>query len=198
MVRMLFCPLFTGENILAPLKALDRTSDELLANPRSMALAPSKQTTGRGGSPLALLSVSPRKRRSSGSDAEEQAWSSSDSKFSVSYNVRGYKPEDITVKTVERCVVINGRYEEKAEDGGYLKREFTRRFTLPEGVDPETVTCSLSTAGVLAVEAPKAQSPCKKPRLVPIEVESTRGVSANAPASVQVENGARPSEETRS
>lgn len=195
MVRVL---LFTGENILAPLKALDRINDELFADPRGMALAPSEQTTDRGGCPLALLSVSPRKRRSSGSDAEKESWSSHDSKFSVSYNVRGYKPGDITVKTVERCVVISGKYEEKGEDGGYLKRAFTRRFTLPEGVDPETVTCSLSASGVLAIEAPKAQSPCKKPRLIPIQVESTREVSANTPISVQVENGASLSEGTRS
>ncbi|KAL3202493.1 hypothetical protein MRX96_042464 [Rhipicephalus microplus] len=77
------------------------------------------------------------------------------------------------------CVEVSAKHEEDSEDGSsYVKREFTRRFTLPEGVKAETVTCALSSSGVLAIEAPKPEVPSKKPRMIPITVESPKPIEA--------------------
>ncbi|CAN8004293.1 unnamed protein product [Ixodes hexagonus] len=77
-------------------------------------------------------------------------------KFALRVDVRHFAPEEITVKTVDNCVVVHGKHEEKSDDAGsYVKREFTRRYVLPDDVDPHTVTSSLSAGGLLAVEAPR-------------------------------------------
>ncbi|KAH7935841.1 alpha-crystallin A chain [Rhipicephalus sanguineus] len=102
-------------------------------------------------------------------------------KFAINVDTRHFAPEEITVKTQDNCVVIHGRHEEKSDDRGcYIKREFTRRYVLPEDVDPETVKCQLNPSGYLSLEAPRKNGPKKvedanKP--IPIEVghESSAG-----------------------
>lgn len=77
-------------------------------------------------------------------------------KFALRVDVRHFAPEEITVKTIDNCVVIHGKHEEKSEEkGSYIQREFTRRYVLPDDVDPHTVTSHLSQGGLLAVEAPR-------------------------------------------
>ncbi|XP_050033914.1 uncharacterized protein [Dermacentor andersoni] len=120
----------------------------------------------------AAHSGSPRKRpRSLG---EEGTCSPDDSKFIVNLDVRGYKREEISIKAVGDRVEVSAKHEEGSEDGSnYVKHEFTRRFTLPEGVKAETVTCALSSSGVLAIEAPKPKPPSKKPKTIPTAVQSS-------------------------
>ncbi|XP_075546765.1 uncharacterized protein LOC142579962 [Dermacentor variabilis] len=120
----------------------------------------------------AAHSGSPRKRpRSLG---KEGTCSPDDSKFIVNLDVRGYKREEISIKAVGDRVEVSAKHEEESEDGSnYVKHEFTRRFTLPVGVKAETVTCALLSSGVLAIEAPKPEPPSKKPKTIPIAVESS-------------------------
>ncbi|KAH9384568.1 hypothetical protein HPB48_026576 [Haemaphysalis longicornis] len=92
-------------------------------------------------------------------------------KFAISVDTRHFTPEEISVKTEDNCVVIHGKHEEKSDDRGcYVKREFTRRYVLPEDVDPETVKCHLKPNGHLALEAPRKNAP-KKEEAKPIPIE---------------------------
>ncbi|KAL1469221.1 hypothetical protein MTO96_004933 [Rhipicephalus appendiculatus] len=76
-------------------------------------------------------------------------------KFAINVDTRHFTPEEITVKTQDNSVVIHGKHEEKSDDRGcYVKREFTRRYVLPEDVDPQSVKCHLKPNGTLALEAP--------------------------------------------
>ncbi|KAF8789198.1 Protein lethal(2)essential for life like protein [Argiope bruennichi] len=70
-------------------------------------------------------------------------------------------------------IVIHGKHEEKTDEHGFVSREFTRRYLLPEGTDPETVKSSLSQNGVLTIEAPKKaiEPPPSNERVVPITME---------------------------
>ncbi|XP_037966298.2 alpha-crystallin A chain [Plutella xylostella] len=88
-------------------------------------------------------------------------------KFQVNLDVQHFAPEEITVKTVDGCVVVEGKHEEKEDDHGYVSRSFKRRYTLPEDCNPEAVESKLSTDGVLTILAPKA-STGKGERAVPI------------------------------
>ncbi|KAG0412482.1 hypothetical protein HPB47_010373 [Ixodes persulcatus] len=99
----------------------------------------------------------PYQQRQRGHGPGSQAVVESDpNKFALRVDVRHFAPEEITVKTVDNCVVVHGKHEEKSDEtGSYVKREFTRRYVLPEDVDPHTVTSSLSAGGLLAVEAPR-------------------------------------------
>uniref|UniRef100_A0A6G5A0U1 Putative heat shock-related protein n=1 Tax=Rhipicephalus microplus TaxID=6941 RepID=A0A6G5A0U1_RHIMP len=97
-------------------------------------------------------------------------------KFAINVDTRHFAPEEISVKTQDNCVVIHGKHEEKSDDRGcYVKREFTRRYVLPEDVDPESVKCHLQPNGLLALEAPRKNAPKEQPKAIPIEVKHEGG-----------------------
>ena len=91
-------------------------------------------------------------------------------KFEVKLDCSHFKPEEITVKTVDNNLIIHGKHEEKTDGHGWVSREFTRRYTLPEGVEEDKVVSALHSDGVLTIEAPKKPlEPIKaNERLVPI------------------------------
>ena len=93
-------------------------------------------------------------------------------KFQVRLDCSHFKPEEISVKTVDKNVVIHGKHEEKLDKHGWVQREFTRRYTLPTECEAERVVSSLNQNGVLTIEAPKkALEPIKdNERVVPINV----------------------------
>ncbi|XP_023219552.1 alpha-crystallin A chain-like [Centruroides sculpturatus] len=98
--------------------------------------------------------------------------------FRVMTDVSHFSPEDITVKTVDNCIMIHGKHEEKVDQHGFVSREFTRRYVLPKGVDPEKVTSSLSADGVLTVEAPKkCEELPPNERVVPITMQKAPAVT---------------------
>ena len=57
-------------------------------------------------------------------------------------------------------ISIKGSHEERVDNhGGYVSRQFSRRYTLPADVDVKNVQCALSNGGVLTVQVAKqAQS----------------------------------------
>ncbi|XP_063225352.1 alpha-crystallin B chain-like [Bacillus rossius redtenbacheri] len=95
--------------------------------------------------------------------------------FKVNVDVQQFRPEEIKVKTVDNCVVVEGKHEERKDEHGYITREFQRRYTLPDGVDPAAVTSTLSSDGVLSIAAPKQEALKGGERVVPI-------AHTNAPA----------------
>ncbi|GBP28608.1 Protein lethal(2)essential for life [Eumeta japonica] len=78
-------------------------------------------------------------------------------KFQVSLDVQHFAPEEVSVKTADGYVIVEGKHEEKKDEHGYVSRQFTRRYALPEGCDAETVQSRLSSDGVLTVTAPRKQ-----------------------------------------
>ncbi|XP_037876893.1 protein lethal(2)essential for life-like [Bombyx mori] len=88
-------------------------------------------------------------------------------KLQINLDVQHFTPEEISVKTADGYIVIEGQHEEKQDEHGYVTRHFKRRYALPEGCKPETVESRLSSDGVLTVIAPKS-SQSKDERAVPI------------------------------
>lgn len=70
-------------------------------------------------------------------------------------DVHQFAPNELTVKTVDDSVVVEGKHEEKEDKHGYISRHFKRRYVIPQGYDLETVYSTLSSDGVLTVRAPK-------------------------------------------
>ena len=97
-----------------------------------------------------------------------------DGHFQVSLDVKQFSPEELTVKTVDNAVVVHGKHEEKQDENGFISREFARRYVLPEGVDADTVTSSLSHDGILLIEASKKvlEAPKANERIVQVSVAS--------------------------
>lgn len=87
----------------------------------------------------------------------------------VNLDVQQFKPDQITVKTVDNTVVIEGKHEERQDEHGYISRQFQRRYVLPDNVDPAAVVSALSSDGVLTISAPKKQQSLpQNERMVPI------------------------------
>ncbi|XP_055065018.2 heat shock protein 30-like [Misgurnus anguillicaudatus] len=76
--------------------------------------------------------------------------------FALILDTKDFSPEELSVKQVGRKLQVSGKTEKKQEDGkdsySYRIQELRRVFDLPEGVNPETVTCSM-TDGKLYIQA---------------------------------------------
>ncbi|XP_026317278.1 protein lethal(2)essential for life-like [Hyposmocoma kahamanoa] len=93
-------------------------------------------------------------------------------KFQVNIDVQHFAPEEISVKTADGYVVVEGKHEEKKDEHGYISRRFVRRYALPEGCRAETVESRLSSDGVLSIIAPRqTQQVVKGER--PVSVQQT-------------------------
>ncbi|CAN8004299.1 unnamed protein product [Ixodes hexagonus] len=153
---MVLCPLLSDDQLWKPIRMLDWIDD----NDSTRYCDHRKR-------------LRQRKRPSSELDAERST------KLELTCNVRGFLPEELSVRTVDGNVVVHGKHEETHEDGGFVRREFTRRFPLPEDVDPGAVTSCLDTeTGRLIIEAPRT-SP-KKVRTIPVVVEKAPVVEGKA------------------
>ncbi|CAH2099200.1 unnamed protein product [Euphydryas editha] len=90
-------------------------------------------------------------------------------KIQINLDVQHFAPEEISVKTADGYIVVEGKHEEKQDQHGYVSRQFVRRYALPEGTLPETVESKLSSDGVLTITAPKkVPEAIKGERKVPI------------------------------
>ena len=95
----------------------------------------------------------------------------SDDKDAIKINldVKQFKPEELSVKVADGFVVVEGKHEERQDEHGFISRQFSRRYLLPDNVDPNSVVSSLSSDGVLMVSAPKkAIAAPESQRSVPI------------------------------
>ena len=96
-----------------------------------------------------------------------------DDQYKILVNVNEFNPEDIIVKTVGDSVHLEAKREEKTSDGhSYSSRNISQSFTLPRGVNPESVTSSLNKDGVLTISAPlppALRGPQGSERLVPVK-----------------------------
>lgn len=92
-------------------------------------------------------------------------------KFKIDVDVKQFTPNEITVKVKDNSILVEAKHEEKEDEHGYVSRQFTRRYVLPDGVDLDKITSSLTPEGFLVVEAPKK---------VP---ESAQGVERSIPIS---------------
>ena len=58
-----------------------------------------------------------------------------DQKFEVEFDVREFRPEELSIKTDGDVLVVLAKHETKTESGGsFVSKQFEQRFTLPSGV----------------------------------------------------------------
>ena len=92
--------------------------------------------------------------------------------YKILIDVKDFRPEELIIKTVGNVVQFEARHEEKAAGGNsFSSRNISQSFTLPRGIDPETVTSSMSKDGLLTIAAPlpHALRGHASERLVPIK-----------------------------
>ena len=91
--------------------------------------------------------------------------------FKVTLNVSQFTPEDLKVNVVDGFVQVKGKHDERQDEYGYISREFTRRYQLPDEVDPKTMKSTLEPEGLLTVFAPKKQEDPSEDHEVPIDID---------------------------
>lgn len=80
------------------------------------------------------------------------------SNFQILLDVSQFRTEEVNVKTTATEIIVHAKHEEREDEHGFVTREFTRRYLLPLGVDPEKVSCFVDSKGILAIKAPKETS----------------------------------------
>ncbi|XP_034257048.1 alpha-crystallin B chain-like [Thrips palmi] len=83
--------------------------------------------------------------------------------LAIDVDVQQFRPEELSVQVLkdQGVVVIEGHHEERHEhpdEHGFVRHHFSRRFKLPDGVDPDTITSRLSADGTLQVTAPRKEA----------------------------------------
>jgi len=99
-------------------------------------------------------------------DSEVIRMKEDDSKMEVSLDTSNYRPDELSVSVANNAVTIEGKHEEKAEDGSKMvARQFVRKYTLPRDTRPEDVLSNLSSDGVLVITANK-----KTPKAIDVKI----------------------------
>lgn len=103
--------------------------------------------------------------------------------FQVCMDVSQFTPNELTVKTVDRTVVVEGKHEEREDEHGYIQRHFIRKYILPKGYDPKDVVSTISSDGVLTVKAPPPPNKAKNnnERIVQIQQTGPAHLSVKQP-----------------
>merc|ERR1712013_84110 len=72
--------------------------------------------------------------------------------------------------TRQQSGVAEMRHDEKEDEHGFVRREFTRKYSIPGDYQPESVVCAVSKDGILTITAAKKapEPPRPKERTVPI------------------------------
>lgn len=99
--------------------------------------------------------------------------------FQACVDVHHFQPSEISVKTLDNVVVIEGKHEERDDGHGSVQRHFVRKYSLPKEYDMNSVQSSLSSDGVLTVRAPPPPALCNGEKHVAI-------THTNAPAHLSI------------
>nr|CAH8825319.1 unnamed protein product [Trichobilharzia regenti] len=73
--------------------------------------------------------------------------------FKVRFDVKGFSPEDINVKTTDNGVVVSAKKVTQTNTSK-SSREFCRMIELPQSIEQTKLECHLTDDGVLLLEAP--------------------------------------------
>ncbi|XP_058651426.1 heat shock protein 30-like [Onychostoma macrolepis] len=97
--------------------------------------------------------------------------------FALTLDTKDFSPEELSVRQVGRKLHVSGKSEKKQEDGkgsySYRTQEFRRVFDLPQGVNPEAVTCSMAD-GKLYIQAPVNQPSEAAERMLPTDCQTVK------------------------
>ena len=93
--------------------------------------------------------------------------------FQVCMDVEQFAPNEITVKTVDNTIVVEAKHEERQDEHGYVSRQFSRRYVLPEDFDAKDVISTLSSDGILTLKAPPKANPQDEGKVRHIQIQQT-------------------------
>merc|ERR1711915_1174621 len=94
-----------------------------------------------------------------------------DSKMEISLDTSGYKPDELKVSAGKGVISVEGRHEEKSEEGHVMvSGQFSKTYSLPQNSRSEDVVSNLSQDGILVISVPKREQ-IMDSRSVPIAIK---------------------------
>ena len=75
-------------------------------------------------------------------------------KYRISLNCAGYNPKSIKTEIKDGNLCVNGKEEQKDENGDYSTKEFRKTYTLPENAENDKLVSFVTKQGQLVVEIP--------------------------------------------
>nr|XP_056701413.1 heat shock protein 30C-like [Euleptes europaea] len=102
--------------------------------------------------------------------------------FAVTQDMAGFDPKELVVRLVGEKVVLTGKKATETPSGPFRYELFRREWDVPENVDRDHLTCSISSEGQLRIEAPSLASE-PPTRTVPIEVSRSENSARVEPES---------------
>jgi len=91
-------------------------------------------------------------------------------KFQLAFDMRGFEPEEVKIKTQNGALTISAKKEKKA-DNSYSLHEFSQSYTLPQDLKLEDLKSTFTENGVLSIEAPL---PKAEPKDRQIQIEHSK------------------------
>lgn len=92
-----------------------------------------------------------------------------DKELRIRLDLQHFKPEEIKISSDNQRVTVTAKHEEKQDNHGFVSREITRMFKLPEDVDPKSITSAINTNGVLNIKVQKKAIEAPKETQIPID-----------------------------
>ncbi|XP_065561547.1 alpha-crystallin B chain-like isoform X2 [Artemia franciscana] len=114
-------------------------------------------------------------------------------RFKISLDAHHFKPEELTVKTTDKVITVEGKHEEKPDEHGRVFRHFKRIYDIPEGVKSEEIRGSISSDGVLIIEGPRKASEDASEKEKVISIQQTNQPALPSHSSKTEESQTKPS-----
>jgi crystallin, alpha B len=89
--------------------------------------------------------------------------------FQANIDVAQFQPNEISVKTIDNTIVVEGIQAERNDNYGSVSRQFIRKYALPKGYEPSSVMSSMSSDGVLTIKVSPPQKERPNERIVQIQ-----------------------------
>ncbi|XP_012215270.2 protein lethal(2)essential for life-like [Linepithema humile] len=91
-----------------------------------------------------------------------------DDTFKIVADVQQFKPEEVSVKIVNRFLVVEAKHEEKQEHDS-ISRQFVQKYLLPNCADVDQLKSTISSDGILTITAPLKPEEPKDERVIKID-----------------------------
>ncbi|KAK6975361.1 heat shock protein Hsp-12.2 [Biomphalaria glabrata] len=91
-----------------------------------------------------------------------------DKEFRVRMDLHHYKPEEVKITSDNTKITINAKHEEKQDNHGFVSREITRIYKLPENVDPSSISSTMNAHGILNIRVQKKALEESKETVIPV------------------------------
>ncbi|RUS73315.1 hypothetical protein EGW08_018926 [Elysia chlorotica] len=92
-----------------------------------------------------------------------------DKEFRIRLDLSCYKPEEVKITTNSHRVTVHAKHEERRDNHGFVSREMTRTYKLPNDVDVHSASSTMNNNGTLTIKLSKTALEAPKEVTIPVE-----------------------------